>query len=191
MLREVRRHDAVSEPHTSCHRLALAIVVASGANFLVLDEPTNHLDLESREALEAALEAFPGTVLLVSHDRAVLDAVAERLLAVGERRIVSYPGGFADYARAQAAEEAPPPEPPPKPRREPPARPVKAQPTPLELVEAEVARAEARVAELEGKLAVDWSDVDLLAAHRVAREDLEALLKRWEALFEESGSTAR
>ena len=172
-------------------RLALAIVVASGANFLVLDEPTNHLDLESREALEAALEAFPGTVLLVSHDRAVLDAVAERLLAVEERRIVSYPGGFADYARAQAAEEAPPPEPPPKPGREPPARPVKAQPTPLELVEAEVARAEARVAELEGKLAVDWSDVDLLAAHRAAREDLEALLKRWEALFEESGSTAR
>ena len=57
-------------------RLALALVVASGANFLVLDEPTNHLDLESREALEAALEAFPGTVLLVSHDRALLDAVA-------------------------------------------------------------------------------------------------------------------
>ena len=54
-------------------RLALAIVVASGANFLVLDEPTNHLDLESRESLEIALEAFPGTVLLVSHDRALLD----------------------------------------------------------------------------------------------------------------------
>ena len=68
-------------------RLALAIVVASGANFLVLDEPTNHLDLESRESLEAALEAFPGTVLLVSHDRALLDAVADRLLAVEERPI--------------------------------------------------------------------------------------------------------
>ena len=54
-------------------RLALALVVASGANLLLLDEPTNHLDLESREALEAALDAFPGTVLLVSHDRALLD----------------------------------------------------------------------------------------------------------------------
>src|SRR6188472_2424393 len=75
-------------------RLALAIVVASGANFLVLDEPTNHLDLESRESLEAALEACPGTVLLVSHDRALLDAVADRLLAVEERTIASYPGGW-------------------------------------------------------------------------------------------------
>ncbi len=74
-------------------RLALALVVASGANFLVLDEPTNHLDLESREALEAALEAFPGTVLLVSHDRALIDAVAEerwrsKIARCGRTRVV-------------------------------------------------------------------------------------------------------
>ena len=93
-------------------RLALALVVASGANFLVLDEPTNHLDLESREALEAALEAFPGTVLLVSHDRAVLDAVAERIVAVEGRRLRSYDGGWADYARIRGDEGAPPPPPP-------------------------------------------------------------------------------
>ena len=67
-------------------RLSLAVIVASGANLLVLDEPTNHLDLESREALEAALEAFPGAVLLVSHDRALLDAVAERTVAIEESR---------------------------------------------------------------------------------------------------------
>ena len=56
----------------------------------------------------------------------------------------------------------------------------------LQLVEAEVARAEARVAELEQKLAQDWADMALLSAHRAAREDLEALLKRWESLFESS-----
>ena len=98
-------------------RLALALVVASGANFLVLDEPTNHLDLESREALEAALEAFPGTVLLVSHDRAVLDAVAERIVAVEDGGLRSYPGGWADYVRIRAGEDAPPPA-PPKERKE-------------------------------------------------------------------------
>jgi len=165
-------------------RLALAIVVASGANFLVLDEPTNHLDLESREALEAALEAFPGTVLLVSHDRALLDAVSGRLLAIEGRKVVSYDGGWADYVRAQEADEGPPPEPKAaRPRRE---RPRKPAPTPIELVEAEVARAEERVAELERKLAEDWSDVDLLASHRAARDELAALLERWELLFEES-----
>src|SRR5207237_4068748 len=95
-------------------RLALALVVASGANFLLLDEPTNHLDLESREALEDALEAFPGTLLLVSHDRALVDAVARRTLAIEDEGLRSYDGGWADYVRpreARAARAAPPPEP--------------------------------------------------------------------------------
>jgi len=95
-------------------RLALAVTVASGANFLVLDEPTNHLDLESREALEAALEAFPGTVLLVSHDRALLDAVAERTLAIEDCELHSYDGGWAEMLRRRderARRAAPPPEP--------------------------------------------------------------------------------
>ena len=163
-------------------RLALAIVVASGANLLVLDEPTNHLDLESRESLEAALEAFPGTVLLVSHDRALLDAVAGRLLAVEGRDVRSYPGGWADYVRAQETESAPPP-PPPKPKRERPARPAKPVPSQIELVEREVERAEAKVAELERQLAEDWTDVTLVDAHRAARSELERLLSRWEELF--------
>jgi ATP-binding cassette, subfamily F, member 3 len=171
-------------------RLALAIVVASGANFLVLDEPTNHLDLESRESLEAALEAFPGTVLLVSHDRALLDAVADRLLAIEQGRVASYPGGWADYVRAQEAEAAPPaaaPKAAGRPKREQAAgRPAQPKLAPIELLEAEVARAETRVAELEQQLAADWSDTALLAAHREAREDLAALLARWEAMFDEA-----
>ena len=82
-------------------RLALALVVASGANLLLLDEPTNHLDLESREALEAALDAFPGTVLIVSHDRALLDAIADRTLAIEDGTIRSYKGGWAEYVAAR------------------------------------------------------------------------------------------
>src|SRR6267378_3691952 len=103
-------------------RLALAIVVASGANLLVLDEPTNHLDLESRESLEAALEAFPGTVLLVSHDRALLDAIAERTLAIEDRELHSYEGGWAEMLRRRderARHAAAPPEPKPEKKAKP------------------------------------------------------------------------
>jgi multidrug resistance efflux pump len=78
--------------------------------------------------------------------------------------------------------DAPAP-PPPKPRRERPKRPPKPAPSALELVEAEVERAEARLADVEQKLADDWADVELVAAHKRARDDLQRLLERWEALF--------
>ncbi len=83
-------------------RLSLAMLVSSGANVLILDEPTNHLDLESREALEQALRAFEGSVLLVSHDRALLDAVGTRTVAFEDQALRSYIGGWADYVRARA-----------------------------------------------------------------------------------------
>jgi ATP-binding cassette, subfamily F, member 3 len=174
-------------------RLALAVVVASGANFLVLDEPTNHLDLESREALEAALEGFPATVLLVSHDRALLDAVAERTLAIEEGTIRGYDGGWADYVRTSplwtksatldatpvsetvTSRKAP---------REERARPMR--PNELERIEVEIARQEEAVADLERRLAEDWSDMELLTAHRAARDELQSLLDRWETLFEQA-----
>jgi ATP-binding cassette subfamily F protein 3 len=164
-------------------RLALALVVASGANFLVLDEPTNHLDLESREALEAALEAFPGTVLLVTHDRALLDAVAERIVAIEDRRLRSYAGGWADYVRIREREEEPPPKPEPA-RRPKPARPVRPRPSELQRIELAIDERETKLAELERLLADDWANVDTLAAHKAARDELAALLEQWEALFE-------
>jgi ATP-binding cassette subfamily F protein 3 len=167
-------------------RLALALVVASGANFLVLDEPTNHLDLESREALEAALDAFPGTVLLVSHDRALLDAVAHRLLAIEHGGLRSFDGGWAEYAQHRAEPEeviAAPPEPKEKPRKQ---RERAPRPSELEQLEGRISRQEEAVAELERRLADDWSDVDALAAHRQAREELQGLISRWERLFEEA-----
>ena len=169
-------------------RLALALLVASGANFLVLDEPTNHLDLESREALEAALEAFPGTVLLVSHDRAVLDVVPDRIVAIEDLALRSYDGGWADLvlARSSAEPKEPAPEdlpPEEKPKRKP-AKAARRPPSELELTEAHIAETEARIAELEQKLAGDWSNMDVLAAHRAARDQLQVLLARWEELFD-------
>jgi ATP-binding cassette subfamily F protein 3 len=170
-------------------RLALALLVASGANFLVLDEPTNHLDLESREALEAALEAFPGTVLVVSHDRALLDAVPDRIVAVEERSLRSYDGGWADLERErEASRTVVPVEAVPGKRREPPPRVKRRAPSELEALESRIADVEARVAELERELALDWTDMDVLAAHRAARDELARLLERWEVLFEERGS---
>src|SRR5436305_364383 len=168
-------------------RLALALVVASGANFLLLDEPTNHLDLESREALEEALDAFPGTVLLVSHDRALLDAVATRLLAIEQRGLRSYDGGWAEYQRRRAEPEVEDPAPPARPAKAKPARqPQRSGPTQLEQLEGEIAEREAAVAELERRLSKDWSDVNVLDAHRRARNELQELLARWERLFEEA-----
>ena len=173
-------------------RLALAVTVASGANFLVLDEPTNHLDLESREALEAALDAFPGTVLLVSHDRALLDGIAERTLAIEDGELRAYDGGWAELLRAREEREArAKPEPPAVERSKTARKPATAKPKPrrpseLERIEAEIAAREAEVAELETKLAEDWSDVDVLAAHKRSRDALTALLERWEQLFEQA-----
>src|SRR4051794_31532504 len=99
-------------------RLSLAILVHSGANVLILDEPTNHLDLESREALEAALQGFQGAVLLISHDRALLDAVGSRTVAVEDKALRSYVGGWAEYLRIRE-ERAAKPSKPAKPERQP------------------------------------------------------------------------
>ncbi len=89
-------------------RLSLAILVSSGANVLILDEPTNHLDIESREALEDALSSFAGAVLLVSHDRALLDAVGTRTVAVEEHALHSYVGGWPEYVRVREERKASP-----------------------------------------------------------------------------------
>ena len=169
-------------------RLGLAVLVASGANFLVLDEPTNHLDLESRESLEAALEAFPGTLLLVSHDRALLDAVAHRTAAIENGTIRVYEGGWADYVARRDEETAPSPPPPKRQREREQSRPAQAKqkgPSPLEEVEARIAVKESEISALEAKLAEDWSDLDTVEAHRRARDDLQRLLGRWESLFDD------
>ncbi len=90
-----RRADTLSGGERA--RVALAMIMLSGANLLIFDEPTNHLDVESIEALEDAVEQYPGTVLLVSHDRALLRALATRVWVLHDQRITSFDGSFAEW----------------------------------------------------------------------------------------------
>jgi ATP-binding cassette subfamily F protein 3 len=78
-------------------RVALALLTLSTANLLVLDEPTNHLDVESIEALEDAIDEYDGTVLIVSHDRAVLRGLATRVWELRDGQLLDFPGPFTEW----------------------------------------------------------------------------------------------
>ena len=173
-------------------RLALAILVHSGANVLVLDEPTNHLDLESREALEDALQSFPGALLLVTHDRALLDAVGSRTIAIEDYGLRSYVGGWPEYWRIREERKANgdrPAAPPPRPRSQPDAGPapqpaaVSPEPKPAQPAgpsknrRREQARLEQAIEQAEAALA--------------AVEDELADPARWATKYESAKSTAR
>jgi len=86
-------------------RLQLALATLSPANFLILDEPTNHLDLDTREALEDALESFEGTVLIISHDRYLLDAITDRTIIVADGKVIDEPGNYSEVRERQIAVE--------------------------------------------------------------------------------------
>ncbi|MCL4287505.1 MAG: ATP-binding cassette domain-containing protein, partial [Thermoleophilia bacterium] len=168
-------------------RLSLAILVASGANVLILDEPTNHLDVESREALEDALLAFEGAVVLVSHDRALLEAVGSRTIVVEAGRLESHLGGWADHRRAREEREA---EARPARPAEPAARrraPSKNARRRVEAIEREIERAEAGLRELEDELAdpAAWSSPGRAQRagerHEAARAAVEGLYDELDA----------
>jgi len=184
-------------------RLSLAILVASGANVLILDEPTNHLDIESREALEDALTEFEGTVLLVSHDRALLEAVGSRTLVCEDGRLENHPSGWAEYQRrrdereAKAAAAA-------KPSsgggggKYSATKPAQKAARKAAKLEQRIERAEAKLQELEDELAdpAAWSSPTRVERatkrHGEAKAAVEELYAEWEAAQSEAeaGSTA-
>ena len=175
-------------------RLSLAILVASGANLLVLDEPTNHLDLESREALEDALIAFEGTLLLVSHDRALLEAVGRRTLACEAGALRGYPGPWAEYVRdreERAAEHRGAEtrslssgDQRPKQRRSGPSKNALRR---IGELERRIEQAEAELRELEDELGdpAMWSSPGraerATERHREAKGAIEQLYEEWQA----------
>jgi ATP-binding cassette, subfamily F, member 3 len=80
-------------------RLLLGLATFFGPNMIILDEPTNHLDIDSRAALAEAINEFPGAVIMVSHDRYLIESCADRLWVVADRTVTSYDGDLDDYRR--------------------------------------------------------------------------------------------
>jgi ATP-binding cassette subfamily F protein 3 len=191
-------------------RLSLAILVHSGANVLILDEPTNHLDLDSREALEAALSSFEGSLLLVSHDRAMLDAIGTRTIALEDEELHSYVGGWPEYlrVRAQRAKEPSAPAaataaPGPTPRRAErvssetvtvsrPGRkrtpPKSRAPRGQRSLEADIEAAETALRAVEDELSgpAAWATPEATARstarHEEAKQAVAALYEQWETV---------
>ena len=86
-------------------KLCFALMALTHGNFLILDEPTNHIDLRTKEVLEDALKEFGGTILLVSHDRYLLNKVADRVVELSDSGVRSFEGGFDDYVRVISDEQ--------------------------------------------------------------------------------------
>jgi ATP-binding cassette subfamily F protein 3 len=200
-------------------RLTLAVVMKQFHNLLLLDEPTNHLDLDSREALEEALEGFPGSIVFVSHDRAFIDRLATRVLDLRGGRAMALPGHYTDTAAARAARRSRP-EPPlsgPPPDR--PSVPAPRQPalkSPGRRVESaaedkDAARRRRKIKGLEEKIAALEEEVEAIdnrldeealtlgpvAANALARDrsakksELDALVEEWAALSEHESRAPR
>jgi len=209
-----RRADSLSGGERA--RVALAILMLSEANVLVLDEPTNHLDVESIEALEDAIDAYDGTVILVSHDRALLRTLTTRLWILHDRHITEFAGGFAEWeelsgerehaAAVEAAEDqalrrvherqrvVPAPKSDPRKELRKAQRELEEAEAAVETLEAEVARV---VAALEDPALYTRPDGAGTARHLGAELDalkrrLEAELERWTRATEQvEGLTGR
>lgn len=169
-------------------RVALAKLMLTEANFLVLDEPTNHLDIPAREALESALADYPGTVLVVSHDRYFLDRIITRLLYLRNGTCDAYPGNYSAYQMHLAAQTLEPSQGTDTSRSK--ARETSQRPRPvrrrkLHAIEQDISQVEAELAALQATIAAqhdaEWQQLaDLTTQQGTVAARLESLMEEWE-----------
>ena len=157
-------------------RLTLALITHDAPHLLVLDEPTNHLDLEAREALVEGLADFGGAVILVTHDRHLVELIADRLWLVANGTAQPYDGDIDDYRRliAEGPREAPALARPEKPPREKTPRP----PTSLGPLRKAAREAEAVVAKLTAEKATLDRDLADPATYRNGGDRVTDLTRR-------------
>lgn len=168
-------------------RIQLLKLMLSGANLLLLDEPTNHLDIASREALENALEEHEDTMLIVTHDRYLVNRLADRVLVMRKDGLVEHIGGYDDYMAdaSDVAEEAKAVE---KPND---YKAMKQRQNEINLAKGEVQRAEARVTAAEAELATlqkamaaaatDYAKVQTLSVQANEKQaEIDLLYEAWD-----------
>ncbi len=170
------------------NRLLLCLLTLERANVLLCDEPTNHLDIPNREALEQALAGFSGTLLVVSHDRYLLERLCTRVWWLHDGRVEDIPGGYAAYLAARQGQSTPPPDPEVKPSRPAPRsdREARRRQARLNDIEQRIASAEEAVERLGARLAEPALYQEGGVAAQVVRDyerakaELEALYADWE-----------
>jgi ATP-binding cassette, subfamily F, member 3 len=141
-------------------RLLLGLATFFGPNMIILDEPTNHLDIDSRAALAEAINEFPGAVIMVSHDRYLIEACADRLWVVADQAVTNFDGDLDDYRRlvlSSRSERAPPRETAePAIVRDKPARATRQKPARQRIAEAEaeIERITGIIAKIDAALAL-------------------------------------
>jgi ATPase subunit of ABC transporter with duplicated ATPase domains len=86
-------------------RMLFGRIILQRPNIILMDEPTNHLDMESIEALNLALENYPGTLFFVSHDREFISSLATRIIDITPDGVVDFKGSYDEYLRSQGIEE--------------------------------------------------------------------------------------
>ena len=171
-------------------RLRLCMLMDEKINLLILDEPTNHLDIASREWIEAAVDEYEGTLLFVSHDRYFVDRFATRVWELEDGVIRDYKCSYAKY-RAIKEHEAAQKQPAAAEKKEKKEKPktsnhAKALEKKLRVVEREIEKQEAAVADLDAKIeaaAADYQELSRLLQEKTEAEaGLEALMEQWETL---------
>lgn len=181
-------------------RLMLAKVLKTGGNLIVLDEPTNDLDLQSLRMLEEALAAFPGTILVVSHDRYFLDRICDQIVAFEDDGVKVSPGNFSYYlekrqarenaARAQATAANRAAKKRASKKKDKPRKLTMAEAKELETLEEKVMEADDTVTTLQEKLSssevqTDFEQIPVVMAElEAAKKVADGLINRWEFLEE-------